>query len=242
MAVLDDLLASSERIESLLENLLDAMEGVTSAIEGMDGGGGAGAAASGSAGGTANKGGSLGSGRGKRLPFGGSLAGAASAGFAAGGAAVGPAFSAARSLGLEEAARQVQLGGNTRTVGGAFAAGIAGTATQGVGGAIFANTATELGNQQRAQSTVSGLAESVARAGGNLNEAGLRQALRGQQEIEGRVGAARNLVGRLSLEEGQGRLATAGQTDLESLGRAVPILEDIANMLSGLLGSAGGGR
>lgn len=233
MAVLDDLLASSERIESLLENLLDAMEGVTSAIEGMDGGGGAGAAASGSAGGTANKGGSLGSGKGKKSSSG--------AGFSLSGP-VEFLSKKVRQIGLEEAARQVQLGGNTRTVSGAFAAGLANTATEGVGGAIFANTATELGNQQRAQSTVSGLAESVARAGGNLNEAGLRQALRGQQEIEGRVGAARNLVGRLSLEEGQGRLATAGQTDLESLGRAVPILEDIANMLSGLLGSAGGGR
>ena len=161
-------------------------------------------------------------------------------------AAIGAAEQIADFTGLTRGARGLNLGFGAAGAAGSMQRALAGNVAGVVpfGEAIFANTTQTLGELDRSQSSVSGIAEQVARAGGSLSRGGIKEALRRQNEIEKRVSGARNLTeemqGELVTEDNKMGGAAAKDLGIEALIAAIDKLTDAFASRGG--GATGGGR
>lgn len=131
-------------------------------------------------------------------------------------AALGTAAAISQKTGLSAAMISSRLGGSGAEAAGAMGRRALQTVTEDIpfGDVAFANTAQVLQAQGRAQSGVANIAEQVARAGGQLSDGGIDEALRRQNEIETNVQRARIRVGQRQSVVGSGQLAAAGFQDL----------------------------
>lgn len=111
------------------------------------------------------------------------------------------------------------------------------------GNFLAANTSETLQAQGRAQSSVSNIAEQVARAGGSVSRGGIREALKRQNEIEGRVQTARQAVAQEQADEGSEDLAKAAGKDFDNLfGALTSAVEQLTSVLETKSQTAGGVR
>ena len=187
MATLDDVVSELQQIRSVLMDIRDASTGM--------GGGGVGPAAAGTGAGGAADGQSgmlsmAGGGLGRKVLGGLSLA------------AIGSALDRSGATAFRRASTFGATSGQAR---GAGLRQLTSTITGLPGGAfLLPRTAEFLEAEGRARSTVSGLAESVARAGGRLDASGLETVAKRSLEIEEDVQRARiqtrNIFGGLTRE------------------------------------------
>lgn len=196
-ATLDDVVSALERLETLLEDIRDS----------GGGGGGAGGTGGGKIAATSGgAGGPLGL-MGKGLKGGmGYISAGIQAARSVGDFAEGSGLAAGYAASMRGATsgQAVNMGGRALISNVLEFPGLS---------SLFANTSDTLAAQGRAQTSISGLAESVARAGGELDDNSIRSALGRQNEIEGRVTAARNRVANLQAEVGASDLSAAASKD-----------------------------
>ena len=209
MATLDDVVDALNRLNDTLEEVRDGLEG---------GGGGPG-----SAGGR--------SGAAARGQSGTTAAGGGGLGEAVGdfGKSMGKAFSGAKAIsrvldqtGVTAGLRESALGASTSEARGVGArSAIRQASSLPFAGFGLARTQNVLEAQDRAQQTVSGLAEQVARAGGEIDEDSIRSSLGRFNEIERNVQSARNRVRQIQGEVGREELAQAAGEDRKDIEKAV---------------------
>ena len=220
-ATLDDLLDELKRMADVLEEIRDNGAGPTG-----------GAAASG---GAASKG-AAGKDSGKGPPSLGSS-------IAKGGKQLSGALNMGSNLmeatGSTEIFRNFALGASTEEARAAGGRALQRTATQLPFSGIFsANTQQTLQAQDRAQGSVSSVAEAVARAGGSVSDASIDAALGRQNEIEANVQKTRQKVAQRQGVVGKEDLDNANTADLAAMDGWLKQLVPQFRQLSLALGSA----
>lgn len=222
-ATLDNLLEAIERTNDLLEEIRDE------ASTGTGGG------SRGQAGGRSEEGGAGGGGLSILKNF--------KKGFGH-AAALSSAFDAA---GVSQGLRASNLGATGSQALQTGARALAQTITDLPGGSfVAANIGETLSAQNRAQTSVSNIAEQVARAGGSLSREGIREALSRQNEIEGRVQKARQTVAFEQAGVGGRDLGEASLADAKNLapamGRLGIAINRLIEVMQARTASAGGVR
>lgn len=217
-------MADDNEIISKLEELISVSEEIRDALE-------SGAAAGGSGGGAAS----------------GKVAAKAKSlkkRFKKFSSAVGAVDSALTATGVSAGLRAANLGATGSQAVNTGLRAFAQTVTNlPFGNFLAANTSETLQAQGRAQSNVSQIAEQVARAGGSIDRGGIKEALRRQNEIEGRVQKARQAVSQEQADQGAGELAEAAGKDLDNLlGGLTSAIEKLTSVFETKSQTAGGVR
>lgn len=218
----------------ILERILGVLEDIRDSAAAGSGGG----AAAGASGRAARSAGSLGT-------EGVSGLAALRGGLGAVGGGVRALEGAFDATGVTAGFRTARLGGSGDAIRGSAALQFAETLTNlPFGSALFAQTGQALDTVGRAQGTVSGIAESVARAGGDLDKAGIRTGFKNQLEIEKRVTDARNAVANIAAEEGGAEVAKPALSELEKLFELLSVVNGqfaiLADAIAALLGNLPG--
>ena len=220
-----------------LDDLLDELRTMTAVLEDIrDNGAGAGGGA-GQSGGAATQGAS-----GKAAGGGPGLLGGLSKGFNKVAAGISAAEGIADFTGLSEGLRQSNLGASG---GEAVSSGVRSLARivsdLPFGGIFAANTQQVFAGQDRAQQSVSGIVESIARAGGKTSDESISAALKRQNEIEANVQKAKVRVGQLQAVEGEGELSEAAGKDAGAIGGALgsllPEIRALTDAIRAMLGT-----